>query len=195
MVILLEPGEATKTGRIVEVASEGGVPERAGRSGWVVGAAWSPLVVASTIIWPLCRWIWRGRAEGVTAGSGSAAGPQPGSAGIDVTRENSTKRTSGHHLGRSFSIICVMVALSIAIASWCPAARRSAAESGDGVAGVEPPAAHRYRSSADLRVRFGGRPGSVVLEGCRRRGPGGCQIKVLAVEKAFAQFLLRTRNF
>ena len=49
-MILLEPGEATKTGRIVEVASEGGVPERAGRSGWVVGAAWSPLVVVSTMI-------------------------------------------------------------------------------------------------------------------------------------------------
>ena len=195
MVVVLEPGEATKTGHIVEVASEGGVPERAGRSGWVVGAAWSPLVVVSTMAWPLCRWIWRGRAEVVTAGGGSAAGPQPGSAGIDVTRENSTKRTSGHHLGRSFSIICVMVALSIAIASWCPATLRSAAESGGGVAGVEPPAAHRYRSSADLRVRFGGRPGSVVLEGRRRRGPGGCQIKVLAVEKAFAQFLLRTRNF
>ena len=131
----------------------------------------------------------------VTAGGGSAAAQLPESADIDVTRENSTKRTSGHHLGRSFSSICVMGARSIAIASFCAAERRSAAESGGGVAGVEPPAAHRYRSSADLRVRFGGRPGSVVLEGRRRRGPGGCPIKVLAVEKAFAQFLLRTRNF
>ena len=118
----------------------------------------------------------------VTAGGGSAVGPQPGSAGIDVTRENSTKRSSGHHLGSSFSIICVMGALPIVFATCGPAARRPAAESGGGVAGVEPPAAHRYRSSADLRVRFGGRPGSVVLEGRRRRGPGGRPIKVLAVE-------------
>ena len=195
MVVLLEPGGATKTGRIVEVASEAGVPERDRRSRWVVGAAWSSLVVVSTMVWPLCRWIWRGWAEGVRAGGGSAAGRTKCSAGIDVTRENSTKRTSGHHLGRSFSIICVMGARSIAFASWCPATRRPAAESGGGVTGVEPPAAHRYRSSAGLRVRFGGRPGSVVLEGRRRRGPGGRPIKVVAVERASRNRRLRTRNF
>ena len=192
MVVLLEPGGATKTGRILEVASEGGVPERAGRSGWVVGAAWSPLVVVSTMVWPLCRWIWRGWAEGVRAGGGSAAGGTKCSAGIDVTRENSTKRTSRHHLGRSFSIICVMGARSIAFASCPPATRRPAAESGGGVAGVERPAAHRYRSSAGLRVRFGGRPGSVVLEGRRRRGPGGRPIKVVACREALAQSSIRT---
>ena len=180
-------GGATKTGRIVEVASGAGVPERDGRSRWVVGAAWSPLVVVSTMAWPLCRWIWRGGAEGVRAGGGSAAGGTKCSAGIDVTRENSTKRTSRHHLGRSFSIICVMGARSIAFASCPPATRRPAAESGGGVAGVEPPAAHRYRSSAGLRVRFGGRPGSVVLEGRRRRGPGGRPVKVDAVARRFAR--------
>jgi len=75
-------------------------------------------------------------------------------------------------------MVRVMGARSIAFARFRPATRRPAAESGGGVAGVEPPAAHRYRSSAGLRVRFGGRPGSIVLEGRCRRGPGGRPIKV-----------------
>ena len=123
------------------------------------------------------------------------AGRTKCSAGIGVTRENSTKRTSGHHLGSSFSMVRVMGARSIAFARFRPATRRPAAESGGGVAGVEPPAAHRYRSSAGLRVRFGGRPGSVVLEGRRRRGPGGRPVKVDAVESASRNRRLRTRNF
>ena len=136
-----------------------------------------------------------GWAAGVRAGGGSAAGGTKCSAGIDVTRENSTKRSSGHHLGSSFSMVRVMGARSIAFASCPPATRRPAAESGGGVAGVERPAAHRYRSSAGLRVRFGGRPGSVVLEGRRRRGPGGRPVKVDAVESASRNRRLRTRNF
>ena len=124
--------------------------------------------------------------EGGESGE-SAAGRTKSSAGIDVTRENSTKRSSGHHLGSSFSMVRVMGARSIAFARFRPATRRPAAESGGGVAGVEPPAAHRYRSSAGLRVRFGGRPGSVVLEGRRRRGPGGRPVKVDAVARRFAR--------
>ena len=151
-------------------------------------------MVSSTTIWSLCRWIWEEGAGLVRAGGESAPAHLRGSAGIDVTRKISTKRTSGHHLVRSFSVVRVMGARSMTFAAICPKTRRWAAESrGSSAAGVRP-AAHRYEWSAGVRARASGRPESVVLEGRRRGGPGGDPTGANPSDVAFARIGISSRK-
>ena len=152
-------------------------------------------MVSSTTIWSLCRWIWEEGAGLVRAGGESAPGHLRGSAGIDVTRKNSTKRTQPPHLGRSFSIVRVMGARSIAFAARCPETRRWVAVSPVPLAGGDRPAVHRYQWRAGVRARVSGRPRSVVLARRRQGGPGGDPTGVRASCDALAQSCFGSRNF